>query len=241
MITQQILIGNIPSILWGNDSSRLYLYVHGQGGNKEEASFLAEKICVKGWQVLSFDLPGHGERKDENGSFDPWHVSPELDLVMKYVKRHWKQHALYANSIGAWFSMLCFEHEKFENCLFVSPVLDMKQLILKMMSWANVTEEQLCREKIIPTSFGQTLTWEYWQYAVNHPILKWDSPTRILYGEHDHMIDYRVAENFSKKFHCTMTVMTHGEHWFHTEQQINFLGLWISNNFQNRRVSRLER
>ena len=51
--------------------------------------------------------------------------------------------------------MLCFEHEKFENCLFVSPVLDMKQLILKMMSWANVTEEQLCREKIIPTSFGQ--------------------------------------------------------------------------------------
>ena len=79
MITQQILIGNIPSILWGNDSSRLYLYVHGQGGNKEEASFLAEKICVKGWQVLSFDLPGHGERKDENGSFDPWHVSPELD------------------------------------------------------------------------------------------------------------------------------------------------------------------
>lgn len=70
MITQQILIGNIPSILWGNDSSRLYLYVHGQGGNKEEASFLAEKICVRGWQVLSFDLPGHGERKDENGSFD---------------------------------------------------------------------------------------------------------------------------------------------------------------------------
>ena len=40
MITQQILIGNIPSILWGNDSSRLYLYVHGQGGNKEEASIL---------------------------------------------------------------------------------------------------------------------------------------------------------------------------------------------------------
>ncbi len=55
------------------------------------------------------------------------------------------------------------------------------------------------------------------------------------------MIDYRVVENFSKRFHCTMTVMTHGEHWFHTEQQMNFLGLWISNNFQNRKVSRLER
>ena len=94
MITQQILIGNIPSILWGNDSSRLYLYVHGQGGNKEEASFLAEKICVRGWQVLSFDLPGHGERKNENGSFDPWHVSPEiceeaLEATRFICKQHW--------------------------------------------------------------------------------------------------------------------------------------------------------
>lgn len=240
MKTQRMLIGNVPAILWGNDSNRLYLYVHGQGGNKEEASFLAENICVKGWQVLSFDLPGHGERKDENGSFDPWHITPELDFIMKYVKGHWKQRALYANSIGAWFSMLCFKHEEFEKCLFVSPVLDMKQLILKMMGWANVTEEQLRLEKIIPTSFGQTLSWEYWQYAVEHPILKWDSPTRILYGEHDNMIDYSIVENFSKRFHCTTTVMEHGEHWFHTEQQMNFLGLWISNNIPDRKAPQAE-
>lgn len=241
MITQQMLIGNIPSILWGNDSSRLYLYVHGQGGNKEEASFLAEKICMKGWQVLSFDLPGHGERKDENGSCDPWHVVPELNLIVQYVKGHWKQYSLYANSIGAWFSMLSLGQENIATCLFVSPVLDMKQLILKMMGWANVTEEQLRLKKIIPTSFGQILTWEYWQYAVNHPILMWNFPTKILYGEHDKMIDCSSIEDFSKKFHCATTVMKHGEHWFHTEEQMDFLGSWISNNFQNRKAIRLER
>lgn len=231
MIAQQILIGNIPSILWGNDSSQLYLYVHGQGGSKEEASFLAENICAKGWQVLSFDLPGHGERKDKDVFFDPWHIVPELGYIMKYVKENWKKYALFANSIGAWFSMLGFNHEKFENCLFLSPVLDMKQLIQKMMSWANVTEEQLRLEKIIHTSFEQTLTWEYWQYASNNPILRWDSPTHILYGEYDNMVDYGVIENFSKRFHCTITVMEHGEHWFHTNPQMKFLGAWINNNF----------
>ncbi len=241
MIIQQMLIGNIPSILWGNNSSRLYLYVHGQGGYKEEASFLAENICAKGWQVLSFDLPGHGERKDEKSSFDPWHIIPELDLIMKYVKRHWKQRALYANSIGAWFSMLAFKQEKFESCLFVSPVLDMKQLVLKMMGWANVTEEQLSKEKIIPTSFGQTLTWEYWQYVVRHPILKWNTPTRILYGEHDDMIDYSSIKDFAKKFHCQITVMADGEHWFHTEQQMNFLKLWIADEIPNKKISPLSR
>ncbi|WP_235673508.1 hypothetical protein [Clostridioides difficile] len=42
---------------------------------------------------------------------------------------------------------------------FVSPILDMQQLISNMMLWANVSEEQLKHELIIPTSFGHTLSW----------------------------------------------------------------------------------
>ena len=41
----------------------------------------------------------------------------------------------------------------------------MKLLIQKMMSWANVSPEQLKQEQTIPTSFGQTLSWKYWEYA----------------------------------------------------------------------------
>lgn len=240
MKTQQLLIAHVPTILWGNDSTKLYLYVHGQGGNKEEAAFLAEKVCAKGWQVLSFDLPGHGARAAQGCPLDPWHVVPELNSIMRYAKDHWSQMALYASSIGAWFSMLCFQNESFQKCLFVSPVLDMKQLILKMMGWANVTAEQLRCQKMIPTSFGQTLSWEYWQYAVEHPISKWESPTQILYGENDNMVDYSTVESFSQKFHCTVTVMERGEHWFHTEQQMEFLGSWISNNVPDKMEPALE-
>ena len=63
MQIQSILLENIPAILWGNTSNRLYLYIHGQDGNKEEAATFAEIVCRKGWQVLSIDLPGHGERR----------------------------------------------------------------------------------------------------------------------------------------------------------------------------------
>lgn len=65
MQIQSILLENIPAILWGNTSNRLYLYIHGQDGNKEEAATFAEIVCRKGWQVLSIDLPGHGERRAE--------------------------------------------------------------------------------------------------------------------------------------------------------------------------------
>jgi len=34
-----------------------------------------------------------------------------------------------------------------------------------MMIWANVTEQDLYKEKEIETSFGETLSWEYLCYV----------------------------------------------------------------------------
>lgn len=133
-ITKKITtIDGIPAIIFGVPSRKIYLYIHGQGGNKEEAQSIAKVICRYGYQVLSIDLPEHGERKGEIDSFDPWHIVPELTGVMGFVKVHWERVSLFANSIGAWFSILSFGNECLDNCLFVSPVLDMKQLMLKMM------------------------------------------------------------------------------------------------------------
>jgi pimeloyl-ACP methyl ester carboxylesterase len=229
METKKIKIHAIPAIIWGSTSSRVYLYIHGQSGCKEEAETFAQIACHYSCQVLSIDLPAHGERTDEKNNFDPWHIVPELISVMEYAKSHWTQVSLFANSLGVWFSMLSFENEKIERSLFVSPVLDMKQLISKMMIWANVSELQLERELIIPTSFGQTLSWEYLSYAKRHPITKWNIPTKILYGEHDELIDYDVVEKFAQQFGCDLTVMKNGEHWFHTQEQLGILSDWVRN------------
>lgn len=228
---RRIQVNEIPAILWGKDSKKLYLYIHGQGGYKEEAEMFSKIVNQYGWQVLSIDLPEHGERKNEINSFDPWHVVPELSMIMEYAKSRWEKISLFANSIGAWFSMLSFEKENFWNCLFVSPVVDMKKLIAKMMNWANVSETQLEKERIIPTDFGQTLSWEYWQYVLAHPILKWKIPTKILYGEKDHLVDRQIIEEFAYKFNCDLTIMENGEHWFHTKQQLDVMHKWIKNTF----------
>lgn len=231
---EKIKINDIPAILWGKPSRNVYLYIHGQGGNKEEASGAAEMICGYDYQILSIDLPEHGERKSERNSFDPWHIVPELTDVMEFAKNDWESIALFANSIGAWFSMLSFGSERLENCFFVSPVVDMKQLILRMMSWANVSEQQLKKERSIPTTFGQTLSWEYWEYVLFHPITKWESPTKILYGENDNLIDRDGVERFAYKFHCSLEIMKNGEHWFHREEQIEVMQRWICKNIRDK-------
>lgn len=238
---KMITIGDIPTIIFGVPSRKIYLYIHGQGGNKEEAQSIAEVICRYGYQVLSIDLPEHGERKSEINSFVLWQVVPELTDVMGFVKVHWERVSLFTNSIGAWFSILSFGNECLDNCLFVSPVLDMKQLILKMMGWANVTEEQLKKELIIPTTFGQTLSWRYWEYALSHPITKWEVPTKILYGGSDNLIDRDIVEHFAHKFHCDLDVMESGGHLFHTEEQLKAMRKWLITNLKSKELSKDER
>ncbi|MGE5678563.1 MAG: alpha/beta hydrolase [Pseudomonadota bacterium] len=226
-------IRGIPSILWGEPSKNLYLFIHGQGGCKEEAESFAVIAGLYGCQVLSIDLPEHGERKEEKNTFDPWHTVPELLMVMEHAKSNWDRIALRANSIGAWFSMLSFANEDLKSCLFVSPILDMQQLIQNMMLWAGVSEDQLRLEKTIPTAFGQTLSWEYLSHVKEHPIAKWNFPTDILYADKDNLTELNVVEDFTKRYGCRLTIMENGEHWFHTPEQLKFLDKWTRACFEN--------
>ena len=85
---------------------------------------------------------------------------------------------------------------------FISPVVDMEQLILNMMSW-----EYLC-------------------YVREHPV-SWAVPTRILYGSRDNLTPYETISAFAKAHNAELTVMEDGEHWFHTDEQMRFLDNWI--------------
>lgn len=71
MIKESVTIHNrnisIPAILWGKNTGNLFLAVHGNMSNKEDDVIVvfAEEAIKKGYQVLSFDLPEHGERQNE--------------------------------------------------------------------------------------------------------------------------------------------------------------------------------
>ena len=227
MKEERFTIQNIPSILYGDSSENLFLHIHGKMGCKEEAARFAEIVCPKGYQVLSIDLPGHGDRTAEMERFVPWEVVPELQTVYGFARQHWQKISLYANSIGAYFSLLAYRDAKLEKSLFVSPILDMEKLIRDMMGWAGVTREQLKAAGEIPTAFGETLSWKYLTYAAEKRITKWDSPTAILYAGQDHLTARQTVDDFARQFGCAVTVMENGEHWFHTEEQLAVLDAWL--------------
>ena len=113
-------MGSTPALIIGEKSDKVFLFVHGLHGRKEEALAFAEVAVPKGYQILSIDLPV--ERK-------PWEVLPRLNEVRDFLYRNGKNVSVRANSIGAWFALLAFQNMKVEQALFVSPILDMKKFI----------------------------------------------------------------------------------------------------------------
>ncbi len=230
MNTKRFKINNIPSILWGDASDHLFIAIHGNESNKEDdvITVFAENATKHGYQVLSFDLPEHGERKDEPYLCKVQNCVKDLECIMAYAKSFYNHISLFACSMGAYFSMLSFSLESIEQVLFLSPVVNMDRIIHNMMTWFNITEEQLKNELEIATPIGQTLYWDYYSYVISHPINIWNMDTAILYGSDDKLCEFDIITNFVKRFHIDLEIMEHGEHYFHTEEQLDYFETWIN-------------
>ena len=227
MKKEKLQIENIPAILYGNNSDKLYIFVHGKYSKKEEAEDFANVATSFGYQVLSFDLPEHGERENQQYKCTAQNGMHDLGIIYRSIKNKYKSISLCACSLGAYFSLIAYQNIEFSNCLFISPILNMEQLIQNMMLWSNIAEEELREKGEIETSFGETLSWDYYQYVRNHPIKKWSNKTFILYGGNDNLTERNVLNSFAEKYNCNIDILNGGEHYFHTQEQLEYLGNWI--------------
>ena len=228
MQKQHIKIGHIPAVIWGEPSDRVFIAAHGDQSNKEDQviDVFAQEATKHDYQVLSFDLPGHGERKQES---TPCHVQicvKELTDVMVFARSQFAQISLFGCSMGAYFSMLSYRDESIKQTILLSPVVDMKRIIENLMMYAQVTPKQLEQQKTIVTPF-KTLYWDYYKYVVEHPVI-WDKKTSLLYGAKDFLCEYDYVKDFADRVHADMTVFDEGEHFFHADEQIAFYKDWLT-------------
>ena len=192
----------------------LVLYIHGKGGCAGESEHY--KPLFPECDVIGLEYQ----------TFTPWETGKEIREAVTKLNEKYDSIILIANSIGAFFSMNAGINAMLRCAYFISPVVDMEQLILNMMSWADVTEKELEEKGSILTLFGEDLSWEYLCYVREHPV-SWTVPTRILYGSRDNLTSYETISAFAKTHGAELTVMEDGEHWFHTDEQMQFLDNWI--------------
>ena len=192
------------------------IYIHGKYGTAEEAEHY-KKIFNEA-DIIGFEYT----------SEYPWDFQKEFSNFIDNIYTKYKKISIIANSIGAYFTMLSLTNKNIEKAFFISPIVDMEKLITDMMFLENITEKELYKKKKIKTSFGETLSWDYLTFVRKNPI-EWNVPTYILYGEKDNWTSYETILNFTNKSKANLTIMRDGEHWFHTDEQIEFLNNWIKN------------
>ena len=193
---------------------KLVLYIHGQGGSAAESEHYT--ALFPGRRVIGLDYR----------TFSPWETGAEIAEAVKRLRDEYETITLIANSIGAFFAMNAGIDGEIRKAYFISPVVDMEQLIRDMMARAGVTEAELEARGVIATDFGEELSWQYLCFVREHPI-RWDVPTEILYGSEDMLTDRETMERFAGDHGARLTVMEDGEHWFHTNEQMRFLDRWI--------------
>ncbi|WP_304207034.1 carboxylesterase [Fusobacterium perfoetens] len=218
-------INDIPAILWGEKSNKIIISVHGMMSNKADIPIeILAKISMKyGYQVLSFDLPKHGERKNEITPLTPQVCVKELNNIYEKLQKNWEEISLFANSLGAYFSLLSYKDKKIEKAFFLSPLVDMRELIENMMKAFGVTAERLKKEREIATPIGETLSWDYYSYVQENPIAKWNPFTHILCGDKDEICNIETIKKFSKQFNCELEILKDSEHYFYREEQLKKL------------------
>ena len=192
------------------------IYIHGKYGTAEETEYYRKFFNET--DIIGFEYT----------SEYPWDFQKEFSNFIDNIYTKYKKISIIANSIGAYFTMLSLTNKNIEKAFFISPIVDMEKLITDMMFLENITEEELYKKKKIKTSFGKTLSWDYLTFARKNPI-EWNIPTYILYGENDDLTSYETILNFTNKSKANLTIMKGGEHWFHTDEQIEFLDNWIKN------------
>ena len=224
---EKFIVEDIPAVLWGEPSAKIYIYVHGKHGYKGYAEDFAKVAEKKGYQTLSFDLPKHGERKEAPEPCDIWQGIKDLEKIAAFTFGKWTEVNLFACSIGAFFALHAYRDKPFKKCLFQSPIIDMHWLIKQMMLWFNVSEARLEQEKRVATPF-ETLDWDYYQYVLQHPINKWPFPTEILYAGKDNLQPVEVMNNFATRFGSGLTVSPNSEHPFMGPEDADIVGEWLT-------------
>ena len=192
------------------------VYIHGAGGDPREAEHYIPLFPER--TVIGFGYHAH----------TPWDALEEFGPFFDRMKRTYGPTVLIANSIGAFFAMQALKDAQLERAYLISPIVDMEQLICDMMRRSCVSEGELAEKGVIPTAFGQDLSWAYLTWVRAHPISSWNVPTAILYGSRDALQSHDAMRAFAARTGATLTVMDGGEHWFHTPAQMAFLDRWIS-------------
>ncbi len=164
MKMEYIRIGEIPAKLYEAENSvATVLAIHGFAGSKESVAIegLAHRVCPHGVNVLTYDLPAHGQRTEGAEALAAERCIGEIIAAERFIADRFggKMHA-FATSFGA----MCLLHrleqatDSFEKIVLRVPAVNMADSLVTI---AKMTDSSFSQEKAEQNGFVITMDREY--------------------------------------------------------------------------------
>lgn len=187
-------------ITWGIKKDKLIIAIHGLNSEKDNLfiKLVFPKAFVRGYQIISFDLPMHGVNKNK---FTYDNCFKLLNKIYDKYANEYKEIYLLSFDIGCFLSLLCYEKKTFKKCLFISPILDI-----------NYFKEKVKRNDRV---------FNYLKNFKELDNINWLNNTYLLYGFKDTLQSYNIIESFTNKFTFQCYFSNNANHFFDTQESIN--------------------
>ena len=202
MTISYITINDVPAKLFKAENAHgTVLAIHGFGGSKESGAItgLAERVCPMGFNVLTFDLPAHGERLGGAEQLDPMCCIEEIIAAEKYIRDELTEDIYaFATSFGG----MCMLHriEKlphaFRKIVLRVPAVNMGYSLFAIAKGCDpsLTPEKakkdgfrivLGREYLAPYSFYESIK----ELHCLRPSHAWNnSNIMVIWAENDELV-----------------------------------------------------
>ena len=227
---EELLLDGIPALRWGKPGGRAVVGVHGQFSNKLDPVMAqcGEVIASRGDQLITFDLPTHGDRRDDK-VFNAMVTSPEVRAFAQLARSQSTEVGLLASSIGAYFSLCDTPTGTFERAWLVSPLIDLEYYIRDVMAEYSVTDEQLEAETVIDTPRA-VLEWPYLRFVEEHPA-RLDIPSWTIRGDQDEVVPLDALSRFVSAPGVELVQIEGGQHFLGQPPHLETVVAWFKERY----------
>jgi pimeloyl-ACP methyl ester carboxylesterase len=127
--------GPLAAWEWGHRGPRVLL-VHGWEGRGSQLSALVNPLLDKGFRVVTFDAPGHGDSPGDRSSY--FHFARSIEQVAEALG---PLHAIVTHSMGGASTLWASRHGPLaERLVLISPPIDLRDFTRQFCGFLGLPE-----------------------------------------------------------------------------------------------------
>jgi len=193
---------NIKAWKWGSGPS--VLLVHGWNGRGMQLGRLVDPLLSAGYQVISFDAPGHGQSDG---------IQTHLTQISDVIKALSKQHGPFHSAIGHSFGVACLSAAisngmAIPNLISISSPGGLSNLIGQYCQAMSIP---LQTERYLRQRLEKRIGSELWhRFADSYPLDGGVKRSLIIHDKDDKWVDWHESEQLSQCWPEAELILTKG-------------------------------